>query len=73
MAPRDVTSEPNTVRPAGGAGSTIRPGVAVVQFLEPVPPGQRIEPLLADLAGRIEPASLALYHEAGGEAALAGR
>ena len=54
-------------------GFPIRPGVAVVQFLEPVPPGQRIEPLLADLAGRIEPASLALYHEAGGEAALAGR
>ena len=43
-------------------GFPIRPGVAVVQFLEPVPPGQRIEP-----------ASLALYHEAGGEAALAGR
>lgn len=30
-------------------GFPIRPGVAVVQFLEPVPPGQRIEPLLADL------------------------
>lgn len=52
-------------------GFPIRPGIAVVEFLPAIPAGMRAEPLLAELEARIEPASQALFHEAGGPAALA--
>lgn len=51
-------------------GFPIRPGTAVVEFLPAIPVGMRAEPLLAELEARIEPASMALFHEAGGPEAL---
>lgn len=41
------------------------PGTAVVEFLDPIPPGGAMKPFLADLAARIETASNRLMAEAG--------
>ncbi|MFT4014921.1 MAG: lysophospholipid acyltransferase family protein [Paracoccus sp. (in: a-proteobacteria)] len=54
-------------------GFPIRSGTAVVEFLPAIPPGQRVEPLLATLTEQIEPASLRLFQLAGGADALADR
>ncbi|MEM0936868.1 MAG: lysophospholipid acyltransferase family protein [Pseudomonadota bacterium] len=42
-----------------------KPGLAVVEFLDPIPPGKPIEAVMADLEARIEAASTALMREAG--------
>lgn len=41
------------------------PGIAVVEFLDPIPPGQSMKPFLAELAARVEAASDSLMAEAG--------
>lgn len=51
-------------------GFPIRPGTTVIEFLPIVPAGLRAEALLTELELRIETASAALYHEAGGAAAM---
>lgn len=55
------------------SGAPIRSGRSVIEFLEPLPPGLRGEALLAELQGRIEPASDRLMAEAGFRPAVAGR
>lgn len=47
-------------------GLPIRGGVAVVEFLEPIPAGARSSQIVELLEQRIEPASLRLFAEAGG-------
>ena len=42
-----------------------RPGLAVVEFLEPVPPGMEVQPFIALIRDRIETASDKLVAEAG--------
>ncbi|MBF9034843.1 1-acyl-sn-glycerol-3-phosphate acyltransferase [Rhodobacterales bacterium HKCCE2091] len=42
-----------------------KPGLAVVEFLEPIPPGQPIDSFMADLETRIETRSDALMAETG--------
>ncbi|MEM9269125.1 MAG: lysophospholipid acyltransferase family protein [Pseudomonadota bacterium] len=44
-----------------------KPGLAVVEYLEPIAPGMGVEPFLAELETRIETASDALMAEAGYE------
>lgn len=51
-------------------GFPIRPGTTVVEFLPAIPAGMRAEALLTQLEIRIEAASDALFHEAGGPDAL---
>ena len=42
-----------------------RPGLAVVEFLDPIPPGMAKEPFMAELEERVEGASNRLLEEAG--------
>ena len=42
-----------------------KPGLAVVEFLEPIPPGKTVPELMALLESRVEEASNALMREAG--------
>ena len=42
-----------------------RPGIAVVEYLEPIPTGLELEPFMELLEDRIEAASDKLHHEAG--------
>ena len=42
-----------------------KPGVAVVQYLDPLPPGMELEAFMAELEERVETASDALMREAG--------
>ena len=42
-----------------------RPGIAVVEYLEPIPTGRELEPFMELLEDRIEAASDKLHHEAG--------
>lgn len=53
-------------------GFPVRRGTAIVEFLPPIPPPARGEDVLGRLEEVIEAASTRLFHEAGGEAALAG-
>ena len=48
-------------------GLTRHPGTAVIEFLDPIPPGQPKDVVLADLETRIETRSNALMAEAGFE------
>ncbi|MDT1060273.1 lysophospholipid acyltransferase family protein [Paracoccus sp. CPCC 101403] len=54
-------------------GFPIRPGVAVVEFLPAITADTSVEAAMAQLTDRIETASLRLFNEAGGAAALAGQ
>ena len=42
-----------------------RPGLAVVEFLDPIPPGMAKEPFMSELEERVETASYRLLEEAG--------
>ena len=42
-----------------------KPGVAVVEFLEPIAPGMEVQPFIKELEARVETASDALMAEAG--------
>ncbi|MEO0386401.1 MAG: lysophospholipid acyltransferase family protein [Pseudomonadota bacterium] len=42
-----------------------KPGLGVVEFLDPIPPGKALEPFMEALESRIETASNALHEEAG--------
>ena len=42
-----------------------RPGLAVVEFLEPIPPGRGVAEVMADVESRVEARSNALMREAG--------
>ena len=44
-----------------------RPGTAVVEFLEPIPPGMPVPAFMAEIEGRIEAASDRLMREGGFE------
>ncbi|KGJ03874.1 1-acyl-sn-glycerol-3-phosphate acyltransferase [Paracoccus halophilus] len=50
-------------------GYPIRRGTAVIEFLPPLPPGERAGPVMEILEDRIEAASLRLFAEAGGQLA----
>ena len=47
------------------SGVALRPGRAVVEFLEPIPPGLRLAEFMARIEAEIEPASDRLMAEAG--------
>jgi len=49
-----------------------KPGLAVIEFLPPIPAGLSTQTFMARLEGAIEPASDALMHEAGFDFSTAG-
>lgn len=53
------------------SGYPIRTGTTVIEFLPAIAAGDPPDQVLAQLSGGIEPASLRLYHEAGGKDGLA--
>ncbi|MEM9250477.1 MAG: 1-acyl-sn-glycerol-3-phosphate acyltransferase, partial [Pseudomonadota bacterium] len=46
-------------------GIARKPGLAVLEFLDPIPPGRPVPDLMADLETRVEAASDRLMREAG--------